>query len=172
MPLRANIAFNFRGLINKKNKWELPNSHLKLIMVIKSPINVSSYAGPCPGKYCKIYSGPIYTKHNVLALSQTFNLNLTPGSKSEQDASDWNLTANDVANLLTKAVTVGAYHDSEWCNTGRAKHIWAACDSYTVDHSWIKNVGDIQPTLTVFYLKFFITKNGNMIAMISNHGER
>lgn len=140
-------------------------------MVIKSPINVSNFAGRCPGKYQKIHTGPLYDKRDVLVLSQAFKLNLTPDSRSEQDASDWEFTAND-ATLLTKSLTEGNYHDSEWCNPGRAKHIWAACDSYTILHRWIRTPGDTELTETTFYLKFYLTRNGNMIAMISNHGEK
>ncbi len=139
--------------------------------MIYLPINVSRYEGPPPTddlQQRRHPNGPVYPRVEVENLARTVALAFwTKGSA--RDAQKWKIDTTDVAHLVVLALSTGQYLHSEWCQQ-QPQGPWAMCDAYRVtQHVWNEQAHKVMPT--TWYLKFAISKTGQLLLMASNHPE-
>ena len=72
---------------------------------------------------------------------------------------------DDVASLI-RAIRPHDYRDSEWCDCGKGSV--AACDAYVV-HRVEVAPGSGQQVSVTYFLKFAISKTGQLVLMVSCH---
>lgn len=103
---------------------------------------------------------------DVVALAKTGVLTFwTKGSA--RDAQKWKIDIIDTAQLIVLALSTGQYLHSEWCQQ-QPHGPWAMCDAYKViHHAWNEQAHKELPT--TWYLKFAISKTGQLLLMASNH---
>jgi hypothetical protein len=146
----------------------LANCLAKIIIVINNRANVSRFEGQVPScetQQCrKIRRGPIYDKDEVILLCEARKIQLwTKGAIV--DTQKWELDTDDIAEMIIYAMRRGRFRCSEWC-IQKADGPWAACDVYTFTWSKLNRFGAIG-----YYLKFAISKTGQMLLTVSIHPE-
>lgn len=118
--------------------------------------------------------GPIYPLERVVALAQEASrVNLwTRGSIQRAQALhgtsaiQFGSDTEYIASLLVELGVNGIYLKSEWCDNG--KNAVAACDSYQlVRREWAAGLGKF--ISVKYYLKFALSRAGNLILVVSNH---
>ena len=118
--------------------------------------------------------GPIYSLDRVVALAQDasrVNLWTRNSIKRAQSLHGTSTIQFDsdteyIASLLVELGANGTYLKSEWCENG--KDAVAACDSYKlVRQEWAAESNKL--VSVEYYLKFALSKSGNVILVISNH---
>jgi hypothetical protein len=137
--------------------------------VIYYPVNVSQYEGtpPADDQQQRRHSvGPVYPIVDVARLALAGALTFwTKGSA--RDAQKWKIDITDSAQLIAMALSTGQYLYSEWCQQ-QPSGPWAMCDAYKVtQHEWNDHAHKVLPT--IWYLKFAISKTGQLLLMVSNH---
>ncbi len=139
--------------------------------MINKSVNISLFDGvvptgePTDRKYLK---GPVYPIEQVLNLAEKTKLQFW-SKGSALDAQKWKIDTSDAAILVNLALTTGKYLASEWCQQ-RPQGPWAMCDAYKVTRlEWIENASKNMPVS--YYLKFAISKTGQLLLMASNHPE-
>lgn len=139
--------------------------------MINNQINVSQFDGDPPASDKaprKIAGGPLYPREAWQALANAKNLQLWSNG-AIKDAQKWNLSTNDVAELLGLALQRGRFKGSEWCQQ-KPNGPWAACDAYTVMRlEWHTHAH--KEIETTYYLKAAISKTGKWLLSASNHPE-
>ncbi|MCZ2098445.1 MAG: hypothetical protein LC121_19720 [Anaerolineae bacterium] len=86
-----------------------------------------------------------------------------------RDAQKWSFELDDLCRLVSLAVQRGRYLRSEWCEQ-RPNGPWAACDAYRVTRfEW--NEAAHKDFELAYYMKFAISKTGQMLLSASNHPE-
>lgn len=134
--------------------------------------NISRYDGSVPtleNPERKISGVPLYDKNQVLTL---LNENGSDGFKAWTrdciaDLTKWQLDHDDVLNLIRLCLHTGKFLGSEWCQQ-KPNGCWAACDAYRVFKTeWVKNA-DKDMTFE-YYLKFAISKSGQLLLLVSCH---
>lgn len=114
----------------------------------------------------KIKKGPLYPKANVLKLLAQESLTLWT-RKCQREVRDLALDLSGVASLMTEAVQLGKYTDSEWCvqdPTGP----WAACDVYLLTKKeWNSHAYKEMPV--DYFFKFSISESGKLLLVVSCH---
>jgi len=140
--------------------------------LITRRLNVSRYAGDPPvadGSPDRIIrGGPLYEEKEVLSLAAAGQL-LLWSSGAIRDAQKWSFELDDLCRLVSLAVQRGRYLRSEWCEQ-RPNGPWAACDAYRVTRfEW--NEAAHKDFELAYYMKFAISKTGQMLLSASNHPE-
>ena len=140
--------------------------------MINNRTNVSRYDGSPPADASdqsrKIAGGPLYPKREVLALLSPTAVNFwSRGAVADQQK--WKINAQDARDLVQAALHTGRYLGAEWC-VQKADGPWAACDAYVVSRlEWNPHA---HKDLTVtYYLKYAISKTGQVLLMASSHPE-
>lgn len=159
-------------MIERSQCLLLANCLAKIIIVINNKTNVSRFEGQvpcCETQQCrKIRRGPIYDKGDVLLLCEAHNIQLwTRGSIV--DAQKWNLDMDDISEMIIHAMHRGVFRCSEWC-VQKANGPWVACDVYTFTWSNLDEFGSKGIPIG-YYLKFAISKTGQMLFTVSIHPE-
>ncbi len=142
-------------------------------MMISRSLNVSHYAGEPPAAADgepdrAIRGGPLYGKEEVLSLAASGQLRLW-SSGAIRDAQKWAFALEDLCGLISLAIQRGRYLKSEWCEQ-KPNGPWAACDAYRVTRSEWNEAAHKDFELT-YYMKFAISKTGQMLLSASNHPE-
>lgn len=139
--------------------------------MIKKSVNISAFNGEPPQgdpPNRKYAHGPVYPVVQVLDLAEKTALQFW-SKGSALDAQKWKIDTNDASSLVVQAIKTGQYLASEWCQQ-RPHGPWAMCDAYKVTrYDWIENAG--KNMLVSYYLKFAISKTGQLLLMASNHPE-
>jgi hypothetical protein len=139
--------------------------------VINNRVNVSRYKGAPPsdsrtGFNRKIVGGPLYPASEVTALAEQGSLNFWTRGALE-DAQKWKIDAIDASSLLRLALKSGRFLGAEWCEQ-KPSGPWAACDAYTITRQEWNQAAHKHIDCT-YYLKFAISKTGQVLLMASNH---
>lgn len=85
------------------------------------------------------------------------------------DQQKWKISAEDAADLVHAALHTGRYLGAEWC-VQKPNGPWAACDAYVVSRVEWNPYASKDLTVT-YYLKYAISKTGQVLLMASNHPE-
>ena len=147
---------------------------MELITVINNPINISLYRGTSPpdtedGDGRKISDGPLYAPATINSIASNNKFQFWSNG-AITDQRKWMLTVEYAAYLVQEAMKHGKFRNSEWC-LAKPGGPWAACDVYLVTvKEWIK-ASNKEMAIT-YYLKFAISKTGQMLLSASNHPER
>lgn len=127
---------------------------------------VSEYSQrpPVEGESREIGGGPLYDLAKVRTLAVAEHGVRFWTRKSELNARDMDIDAEDVAQWLLE-LTGEDFRNSEWCSDGKA---WAACDAYLLRREeWVVSV---RKHMTIdYFLKFAIAKSGALVLMASCH---
>ena len=139
--------------------------------MINKSVNISAFDGAVPegdSPERRYPQGPVYPIESVVTLAEKTALEYwTRGAAL--DAQKWRLDHQDTAQLIIQALKTGQFLVSEWCQQ-RPQGPWAMCDAYKVTrYEWIENAGKHMPVS--YYLKFAISKTGQLLLMASNHPE-
>lgn len=115
----------------------------------------------------KISNGPLYG--NILNIIDTATI-IVVTKQCKKDVAALEKDAGDIKYAIKSAVRSGRYVGSEWCLLNQ-NETWAACDSYSfVETTWIEAANKDMPCN--FYIKFCISKTGNVLLTVSYHPER
>lgn len=142
--------------------------------MINNPINVSLYREAPPpdtedGDGRKISGGPLYSSETISLLASSSKFQFWSNG-AITDQRKWSLTVERAAYLVQEALVHGKFRNSEWC-LARPGGPWAACDVYLVTtREWIEAAH--KEMAITYYLKFAISKTGQMLLSASNHPER
>lgn len=138
--------------------------------MINKWVNISAFEGspPSGGADRKYPQGPVYEIEDVERLAAQGSLQFwTRGAA--RDAQKWKLDTKDCAKLMQLALHSGRFTGSEWCQQ-QPQGPWAMCDAYSVSRpEWIEHAG--KHLNVSYYLKFAISKTGQLLLMASNHPE-
>jgi len=141
--------------------------------MINNAVNVSLYRGTSPptdeqGEGRKIAGGPLYAEGTVATL--VIQAKVTPWSRGAiKDAQKWSLDNRRIGTLIDQAIKHGRFLGSEWC-MAKPGGPWAACDAYKVLVSEWNPILHKDQNIT-YYLKFALSKTGQLLLSASNHPE-
>ena len=122
-----------------------------------------------PSANRSIAGGPLYGEEDVLVACKSVRVSVLT-RKATGNIQDLCFTEDDIAELIQRAVQIGRYKNSEWCETGRTAtaRSWVACDAYSVSRDeWNEAAG--KSFLTEYYVKFGIGKTGLVLLVVSCH---
>jgi len=117
----------------------------------------------------KITNGPLYPASDVLELlanpgAQSIK---TWTNKCTRDVQKLNFDENELSNLLKLALISGRFIGAEWC-TQKPNGPWAACDAYSVHRD--ERIPTSEKIMNIkYYMKFAISKTGNILFLVSCH---
>jgi len=142
-------------------------------MINNRAVNVSRFPGPLPDEVAaggdrSIGAALIYDTAEILALAEAENVQLWSNG-ARRDAAKWSLDIPDLSRLIVAALQRGRFLGVEWCESRRGGP-WAACEAWVItQREWVETAGKYMGL--TYYLKFAISRTGNILLMASNHPE-
>ncbi|WP_322995173.1 hypothetical protein [Castellaniella sp.] len=133
--------------------------------------NITAYQGDPPtAGYTsrRIAGGPLYNKADVRSVLQRGDEALiTWTRKCTLDLQRLAFDIADVRALVSEALSLGKYRNSEWCQQ-HPNGPWAACDAYQVTRmEWVHAAH--KDMRFDYYVKFGIGKTGKILLIVSCH---
>jgi hypothetical protein len=116
-----------------------------------------------------VHEGPLYELQRVQAIAAGGDGVYLWTHNSGRDIASLAWDTSDVAKLLGELQANGRFLQSEWCDNGRGA--WAACDAYSITRlEW--NAYAHKHLSITYYLKFAVSKTGQVILIASCHVSR